>query len=287
MTHACLVSGKYAEVIYSDNNEQLVALFRDAVHGKYNYNVFTPEFITREEFFKRKDKDAYIRWLWSFGSAGEGYIYSRKIEQLKHEAHDFIVFNRRSAFIDDLMGKDFILPDADIRTRRLFFRSTLTKNKKRFDLPHLERFEWLERIEGLERIESLNGLYAFAPVLQIENLERIERLEGLETLKGTGKKLTIQCRSYTEYEYAEGDVVYCDPPYEDKYKRNYYSCGFDFEKFLDWTASRSYPVYFSSYPLSDELNKGRFELLWHKDTFSTLSPTSNSTERTECLYRSR
>ena len=62
-------------------------------------------------------------------------------------------------------------------------RSHLRSEKKRFDLQQLQQLERLERLEQLER------------------LERLERLE-------------IHLGSYEDYEYQEGDVVYCDPPYE-------------------------------------------------------------------------
>ena len=48
----------------------------------------------------------------------------------------------------------------------------------------------------------------------------------------------------------EGDVVYCDPPYENTSCGSY--SGFDSQQFYDWVDSRDYQVFFSSYEISDD-----------------------------------
>lgn len=74
VTHAALLSGKYKRFIANDINDT-PKLFLDAIAGKYRNEC---HWISREEFFARKDTDAYIRTCWSFGNNGSAYIYMAK-----------------------------------------------------------------------------------------------------------------------------------------------------------------------------------------------------------------
>lgn len=123
----------------------------------------------------------------------------------------------------------------------------------------------------LKRLSKQNTgeIYKLRQLQQLEQLERLERLERLE----------INYGSYLDYQYREGDVVYCDPPYENtaKYDKN----EFDHKQFYDWVASREYPVYFSSYEISDE----RFNGIWRKQNFSMLNKIKGRRKVvTEYLY---
>ena len=94
--------------------------------------------------------------------------------------------------------------------------------------------------------------------------------------------LEIHCGSYLDYEYREGDVVYCDPPYENtcEYDPN----GFNHKQFYDWVASRPYQVFFSSYQISDT----RFKIY---DKWKKIMLFNNSTDTkkyaTEILYTNK
>lgn len=83
---------------------------------------------------------------------------------------------------------------------------------------------------------------------------------------------------YRSYEYSEGDVVYCDIPYEGTKCDSYDE--FDHKAFYDWVANRDYPVYFSSY---DNISDDRFKIVFQKK-HKILSDTSNKQYRNECLY---
>ena len=100
-----------------------------------------------------------------------------------------------------------------------------------------------DKIYGLqELLESLESL---------ESLERLESLESLDT-----DNLQVSCGSYADYEYQEGDIVYCDPPYENTSHEGYSGLkkesGFDSKEFYDWVYSRPFQVFFSSYEISDD-----------------------------------
>ena len=94
------------------------------------------------------------------------------------------------------------------------------------------------RLEYIKFIKEL-GEY-LSSIQRLEQLEQLERLQQLETSN----------MSYEEYEYQEGDVVYCDIPYENT--TGYNGESFDSKKFYEWAKSRPYQVFFSSYKISDD-----------------------------------
>ena len=57
---------------------------------------------------------------------------------------------------------------------------------------------------------------------------------------------------YTDYEFREGDVVYCDPPYRNTAGYCHTKEHFDHGKFWDWVRTREYPVYVSEYSAPDD-----------------------------------
>ena len=119
--------------------------------------------------------------------------------------------------------------------------------------------ELLQRLQSLERLQSL------------QRLQRLESLESLESLE-------INCGSYEDYQYKDGDVVYCDPPYENTVK--YSEDGFNHKKFYDWVASRPYQVYFSSYEISDT----RFYKVWSKEKTQLLNGQGAGAKVQETVY---
>lgn len=62
--------------------------------------------------------------------------------------------------------------------------------------------------------------------------------------------ITTTSTTYEDYEFREGDVVYCDPPYQGT--RAEYNKGFDHDKFWEWVRTRNYPVYVSEYNAPDD-----------------------------------
>ena len=85
--------------------------------------------------------------------------------------------------------------------------------------------------------------------------------------------------SYTDYIYQDGDIVYCDPPYENTDCGGY--GGFDNEAFYQWVESRPYTVYFSTYEMA-KLNE-RFFKVWEKDK-RVIAGNDNSLTKRECIY---
>ena len=195
--------------------------------------------ISREDFSRLKDVDGYVRYIWSFGNKGDAYLFGKDKEHIKKLGHDFVCFGK------DIPGVPNIA-ETDMRVRRLYLQRFIKKNT--------------------------GGKYELQELEQLERLQRLQRLQRLE-------RLEINCGSYLDYKYREGDVVYCDPPYEDTAK--YDNDGFNHKQFYDWVASREYPVYFSSYEISDN----RFNVIWQTEKQSLLN-NGKETKKvvTECLY---
>lgn len=86
LTHAALLSGKWGCVHFSDITDSVV-LFRDCLEGNIPDGS---EWISREEFFRRKDTDPYVRIVWSFGNNQRDYLYSRELEPYKKAVHEML-----------------------------------------------------------------------------------------------------------------------------------------------------------------------------------------------------
>ena len=86
ISHCALLSRKYERIHISDTNDS-VLLFKDVLEGNIPDGS---EWISREEFYRRKDTDPYVRLIWSFASNQRDYIYSRDIEPYKKAVHEMI-----------------------------------------------------------------------------------------------------------------------------------------------------------------------------------------------------
>ena len=260
MSHsALLLPNKYNSVLYNDYNALLVNLISDALHGKYSYKNFKPKFITRQEFDRLKDSDGYVKYIWSFGNSGKNYLFAKNIEPLKHMAHDLIVFGKKSNELEKMCpGINEAVKSKDIHSRRMDFCAFVRRHKNRFDQEQLQQ---LERLQRLQQLEQLNRLQ------QLEQLNRLERLE-------------VANMSYLDYEYREGDIVYCDPPYEGTAD---YGSEFDFKQFYDWAYSRPYQIWFSSYQISDK----RFKLVYAKRIRGTLAGSDGAVYNFERIYTNK
>ena len=264
MSHAAFLSARYKHVLYNDFNPLIVDLVKGGLHGKYNYSVFQPKFISREEFYEKKETDGYIKYIWSFGNSGHEYMFSKEIEPFKKMAHDFVVFGRYNSGLDKIAPNiRQAVKSSNIHDRRMEFCGFVRRTAKRFDLQQLEQLERLQQ-EGKK-----------------EQLERLERLQQLEQLTRLEKR-TIDCIniSYADYEYQDGDIVYLDPPYEGTAE---YSGGFDHKAFYDWAYTRDYQIWFSSYK---NISDNRFKMVYAIKLKSSLG-AGNKAVNYECLYTNK
>jgi hypothetical protein len=244
ISHCALLSGKWQQILYNDINPLLPKLISDAIHGKYNRNTFVPEWIDRETFHRLKDTDGYIKYVWSFSCNGIDYLFGKNVEEEKHAMHEWVIHGTPIPGHDDLSC----------------------------DLP-CEPAYYDKRLSALRRYTKNSGRYQ--KKIELQNLEQIGRLQNLERLEG----LQLMSKDYREYEYQEGDVVYCDIPYpncKDMNPNKNYKTEFDHGAFYQWAISRPYPVYFSSYKLGG--------IVWEGDKSVTNGGQGNSLFRREVLY---
>lgn len=101
VTHAAMLSHKWEDFTINDLNWQCPTLFVDALNGKYKDDT---RWISREDFFRLKDTDPYVVFVWSFGNNLRDYIYSREIEPLKKAIHYALYFDDYSLAAE--MGHD-------------------------------------------------------------------------------------------------------------------------------------------------------------------------------------
>lgn len=251
MTHCACTYGKnkFKTVLYNELAPLVVEYFQNAVNGVYNMDKHVPRVIDRDTFFQECDHDMMVANIWSFGNDGKSYCYGKHIEELKLKAFE-------------------MLTRATVSERYTAYRNFIRYAKKQIEdiyrPEELQSYENLKNLESLERLERLQSL---------QNLKRLQSLERLE-------RLEITNQSYTEYKYQDGDVVYCDIPYETGAKHGQYMHkGFDFQKFYDWAFEADFPVYFSSYEISDD----RFKSELIKIKTSTLS-VHNNVKVNEFIY---
>lgn len=94
MTHGAILSGKYERFIANDIGDA-PSLFLRAIKGEFKDEK---RWISREMYKELYDKDAYIRYVWSFGNKGEGYMYAEVIEPYKKAYYYARRFNDFSLF---------------------------------------------------------------------------------------------------------------------------------------------------------------------------------------------
>ncbi len=115
ITHAALehmeqnpLTKKWNRVIANDINPMPLRLFGNAVNGKY---ANEKRWISREDFFRLKEKDEYVKFCWSFGNNGKGYLYAKEIEPWKRALHYAYVLGDNS-FLSEICGE---VPKDNIR----------------------------------------------------------------------------------------------------------------------------------------------------------------------------
>lgn len=109
VTHAALLSDKWDRVIANDIGKA-PDLFYRAAKGEYREEK---RWISREDFYRMKDHDEYVRLCWSFGDNGTSYLYSKEIESWKKAVHYARILGDNSLLL--AMGIDSDGSRADIK----------------------------------------------------------------------------------------------------------------------------------------------------------------------------
>ena len=247
ITHRALIENRWKNYYLNDIEQGVPQLFVDAVNGKYAHEK---QWVSRDDFFRLKGDDAYIRLIWSFGNNGHTYLYSKEIEPWKRALHYARVIGDYSLLRDMGISGDGSISDiknhyTDYRSKYIKWLGTtyLGSESSFIRLEHLER---LQSLEHLQRLQSPNHLH------QLQSLERLQRLQSLEHLQRLQSMQAIKITnlSYEQVKIKPNSVIYCDIPYENTTK---YCCGaFDHKRFYEWAAQQTESLFISSYAISDE-----------------------------------
>ncbi|MEI6422639.1 MAG: hypothetical protein WCP55_10500 [Lentisphaerota bacterium] len=267
-------SNRYTHFHYNEINADIVDLVTRSINGDFNYNKFLPPWVSREDFFAKKDHDAYIRCLWSFGNSQSGYLFSDDIESYKKSMHMAVVFNEFDNVANAVFG--FLAWPKNIDSifkKRIYLRQKIehyrvTNSIPKILYPYIKQLERLEQLERLQQLEQLE---------QLQQLERLQRLQQLQQLQQLERLHTTAC-DYRNVDIQPNSVVYCDIPYKDTKS---YLNDFDHKTFLDWAASRPFPVFISEYNISDP----RFKLIYSIDKRPLFNQTTKICKmKSEKLY---
>ena len=282
VTHAAILSGKFRKFIVNDISDA-PSLFIDAVNGRYKNDY---RWVSREDFFKHKDTDPYVRLCFSFGNNGRNYIYSEKTERYKYAFHKVVVERDYQPMLD-MFGLDFSLIDhiEGVRERRIACKKlvfpyyaekgALLKKGSHFCADGMF-FDTLQHIENVDRINNLAGISSME---RIECVERSERLSDLTHCIDVDN-VTVYCKDYRDLEIPDNAVVYCDPPYIGKGGYGEKKKGsFDHEAFYEWCKQLAAPVYVSEYYMPEP-----FVCMATKRKLCTFSKSNNSNVTNECIF---
>ena len=337
ISHCAVLSGKWQKVLYNEYNPLLVDLIKRAINGDFKNEK---RWISREDFFRLKEQDGYIKYCWSFSCAGIHYLYSKEVEPWKKALHYARVLGDTSLFAEfgiktdgsrnDIQKnkeeykrkyigwylKNVLNSQADFEKLRDNLQGKIKKQKeelriylcdaleksglKQSDIDRrlntqmsghwFGRSQWqfptrefYNKMREFLPLKDYDEVYGYAELLEsLQSLQSLERLQSLQILQRLEslqrqERLEVKQGSYLDYVYKEGDIVYCDPPYEGT--GNYDKTDFNHAEFYDWVASRPYKVYFSSYEISDK----RFYKVWNEKK-RKLMCGSCSDKVTEYLY---
>ena len=285
ITHRALLSQKWQTIIANDINGKYPQLFLDAIHGRYRDER---RWISREDFERLNEKDAFVSCCWSFGNKLRSYMYSPAIEPYKRALHYAIVFDEFEP-MQELMPEvaqavhDAIQGQNDLHDRRVTAQKVIVKTLKRLtDDNYLHSviqnnplyrtiLHTSRNAPSLQRLQSLESLQRLQSLQSLQSLQRLESLE----------RLQVASLSYDEIDIPPDAVVYCDPPYHACYKSLYEGTAkeFDHNAYYDWcvSVSKTNPIFISEYSIEDD----RFEIVAEKQKMTSMSPKTafNVTER--------
>ena len=239
VTHAAILSGKYKRFIVNDIDGRGADVFYRAIRGE----KIPIEWITRDEFHKRKVSDSFVAVMWSFGNDMNSYIYSAKTESIKHAIHIAITEDDYTECEElKIKVKPCALPLNQLLERRLFITSSVLEMNDNLPMKTkqcaqaLERAERIKAIQQLERREDL-----------VQQLEPIQRTD------------------YGKVHIPDNSVIYCDIPYKDTNTGGYEAI--DYERFYSWCEHQKNLVFISEHSMPEE--RFRIYKSWQKHQTSS------------------
>ena len=134
--------------------------------------------------------------------------------------------------------------------------------------------EYEDAVKELRYMKDCRQAYKadWADVIQLNMPRSIyKRLEAVsDCLKQNADRITISNREYNAVEVLPGDVIYLDPPYQNK--AEYKSDGLDYNALLEWIKGHAAnPVYISEMTDAPWLVEAGFSKIWQKNYIDCLA----------------
>ena len=174
ITHCAALSGKFKKIIVNDIGSG-PELFRRAINGEYSADEM--EWVSREEFFEKKESDPFIKYVWSFGNNGNTYLYSKEIEPYKKAVFEMLtaqtVNERRLKYHEVIRQLDNYLRAAgkSLPSARPSEQITSLAN-----IQQSKEFDRNNRITSLDSIQCCEH-YIRANMLEFSNLNSFKKSE--------------------------------------------------------------------------------------------------------------
>lgn len=267
MTHYALISGEYTSVHYNEINPLVADFFKKALCGEYKDET---RWISRDDFYRLKDTDGFIKIVWSFGNDGKSYLYGKEIEPFKKALHYAIVYGDYSLMKE--YGLDLSPLDrystSSWNERRLYFIGEFIKT-----LPDVYK-KGSHYYRDKFRLQHLNVQNVDCRIDTIEHLLSILNVQRLGYNKTPLPSITST--DYQRVSILPDSILYCDIPYRNTSK---YDSDFDYERFYDWAKTQKELVVVSEYNMPDN-----FICIAEYDRTVTFSSTENGRKVKEKLF---
>ena len=279
---------KFNRFLINDIDERNPKTYMRALNGRFRNE---DRWISRQDFFKLKETDDYVRLCFSFGNNEKTYMYGPQLEPYKRAIHH-IVFWEDYAPMEELCPAVVkIIHDycdgKDRKGRRLALGKAVSAHIKEVgSLDYWQsnpmfravKVKWSEDRRGMSSCQWNRGspLESLERLQSLQSLQSLESLERLERLESQNVQIVASADDYCNYVYQDGDVVYCDPPYANTDK---YTVDFDNEGFWQWCRTRNFPVYISEYRAPED-----FISVWSKEKRRLFSSSNLSANTIEHLF---
>lgn len=219
----------HLDVVYNERSLAIGNLVKHLVEG----GEIPFDFVTRAEFeSKYAGNDWYaglLQTCWTFGNNQKSYLYGMPIQDFKKELAMLVTTG--TGDIDWLEKKS---DELNLSEYKKVVRTKIFLDTKRYHTPYQRRIVLARQIPNLGALQ---------------HLARLERLVQIENMPGISAMGVSIGKSYNEVPILDNAVLYCDPPYEGT--AEYREGNFDHKAFYDWVMEQPYPVYVSSYKVSD------------------------------------
>lgn len=255
VTHCAMLKGKYENYIVNDIDARLPKLFVECVYGKHTVEKHS-EWISREEFHRLKNTDAYIALIWSFGNNGKDYLYGKNIEGMKKAYHRAVYEGN----LDDLKQYGYNLSlstEKSVYGRYSDYQGQLRKQRKHNPENSFDKNFRLQSLESLQGLQSLQSL---------------QSSKSLQSLQSYGI-------DYQDIYIPENAIIYCDIPYNSTGCGKYE--GFDNQRFYEW-ARKQDNIFISEYSMPDD-----FIIISEKEKQVLSCAKTNTFKATERIYTNK